>query len=277
MDLTPGNAVRDSRSLSVGFAQYEAEAGDAEAEIRQLVAKVKAAHAKADQARLQKQQTAAAREDAFQQERDDRQAAVRESITDHHIEGMRKAVKLDRSHHLLKDLKNVAAGDFEIAPNATTFVSAMVLRELIGDHGDFLTTIAGKVLVDPVIVTTNGSQRYDPLPKHQFSPKQLPTSPSPTTKSAQGPFSLPRLSIQVRDDSLDLGIESAKTIDGLHNDHDVDPAEANLLTIEIAADTPETLIESEAQTSGFRSFNTGSHRGRRAPDACKEGQDEGQG
>ena len=258
MDSTPGAAARrDSRSLSVEAAQYDAEASYAEAEIRQLEEKMKAARAKANQARLQKQQAEAAGEDAFKQEREERQAIVRKNITDHHIQGMRKAIKLDHTQHFINDLKKVVAGDVESAPNATTFVGAMVLRELVGHDDQFLAEIAGKVLADPVVITTNGlqqSQGYDVRPKHQISPKFAPTSPSPTTKSPrllpkspQLSFTSPGLTLHGEDKFFALGNDGIGATGSLQGNHGVDAGENSLVTIEAAVKIPETLIGSEEQ------------------------------
>jgi hypothetical protein len=258
MDSTPDAAAcRDSRSLSVEAAQYDAEAGYAEAQIRQLEEKMMTALAKANQARLQKQQAEAAEEDAFQQEREERQAIVRKNITDHHIQGMRKAIKLDHTQHLINDLKKVAAGDFKFAPNATTFVGAMVLRELVGHDDRFLAEIAGKVLANPVVIPGNGlqhSQGHDVRPKHQISPKLAPTSPSPTTKSPrllpktpQLSFTSPGLTLHEEDKFFALGNDGIGATGSLQGNHEDDAGENSLLTTEAAVETPETLIGSKEQ------------------------------
>jgi hypothetical protein len=255
MDITPGTVLRDSRSLSVETAQYGAVEISAEAEFLQLEAAMKAARAKADQARLQKQRTAAAREDAFQAERELRQAAVRDSVTEHHYEGMRKAVKLDKSGHLFIDLKRVAAGEFEAAPNAAIFVGAMVLRELAGNGNDFLMKLAGNVLADPVEITAASglqiSQRYD-------SPKQVPNSPSPAgkarllvPKSPEVPTSTsPGFSFRNADESMGLEIGSIETgglLGSQTHDYDVDAGKTGQFAVETTADTPETFVEIEGQ------------------------------
>lgn len=257
MNLTPGSATHDSRSLSVEAAQYDAQAIDAEAEVRQLEARVKAMRAKAEKARLQKQQTEAAREDAFQKEREERQTAVRESITDHHLEGIRKAINHDQ--HLINDLKKVAAGNIETGSNATAFVSAMVLRELVGCDDSFLTETARKVLAnpDPVDATAQSelqqSQDYGPLPKHMISPKLAPKSPTPTTspyrlpRSFQAPLALPRPSPYGRDKSPELGNEDGEVTGTLidQDNHDFDAREPGLVAVEVGSVVETTLTTDE--------------------------------
>ena len=93
MDLTPGSQARDSRSLSVEAAQYGQQEIDATVEFRRIEAQMEAARAKVEAVRLQKLQTEAAREDTFQEERRERQAGVKASVNDHHLEGMNKAVE----------------------------------------------------------------------------------------------------------------------------------------------------------------------------------------
>lgn len=251
MDSTPGAAARcDSRSLSEEAAQYDAEASYAEAEIRQLEEKMEAARAKANKARLQKQHAEAAGEDAFQQEREERQAIVRKNITDHHIQGMRKAIKLDRTQHLINDLKKVAAGDNESAPNAIIFVGAMVLRELVGHDDQFLAEIAGNVLADPVAITTNGlqqSQRYGVRSKLEISPSPTTTSPRLLPKSAQLSLTSLGLPLHGEDKIFALGNDGTGTTGSLQGDHEVDAGENSLHTIEAAIETSETLIGIEEQ------------------------------
>jgi hypothetical protein len=275
----------DSRALSREAAQYNAQEIEAEAELRQLEASLKAMRAKADEARFQKQKSEAAREEAFQKERGERQAAVRESITDHHVEAMKKAIKHE-DQHLIDCLKVVAAGDMETNPDATTFVGAMVLRELVGHDDEFLTEIAVKVLADPMFITTNGvqqSQGYNTHPKHHFSPNLASAPPSPTKPhnidphSPQIPPISPRLSTYGRDESPQLGTEGNGVAGGPRDSH-----EDGLSLTEVAGgeavETPKPSEEQEAaednnddfdeDTSGQQEFpadtslvNTGLHNG----------------
>ena len=270
----------DSRALSREAAQYNAQEMEAEAELRQLEASLKAMRAKADEARFQKQKSEAAREEAFQKEREERQAAVRESITDHHVEAMRKAIKHE-DQHLIDCLKVVAAGDMETNPNATTFVGAMVLRELVGHDDEFLMEIAVKVLADPMFITTNGvqqSQGTDAPPKHQFCPNLASAPPSPTKPRYIDPHSpqIPRISTRLStyggDESPQLGVAG-----GPRDSHEDD-----LFLIEVAGgeavEKPKPSEEQEAaednsgdfdeDTSGQQEFpadtslvNTGLHNG----------------
>jgi len=224
VDPTPGAMAYKSRALSMEAAQYNAQEIEAEAELRQLEASLKAMRAKADEARFQKQKSEAAREKAFQKEREERQAAVRESITDHHVEAMREAIK--HNDQLVIDyLNTVAAGDAETNSDATTFVAAMVLRELVGHDDHFLTEIAGKVLAG---ITSDGVQRtqsYNAPPKHHFSPNLASVPASPTkpqyidSHSPQLPLLSPRLSTYGREESPQLGTDSNGVTGSHHDDH----------------------------------------------------------
>ena len=176
MDIIPGSNAHDSRSLSVEAARFDSEATDAQAQIRQLEAQLTAIREKAEHVRLQKQQIEAAREDAFQKEREDRQAAVRESITDHHLEGMVKSMNFRNNFVFL--LKGLAAGDLQDS-SAQSFLRDVILRELIGgDDREFLSFLANKLLKKREVAVIPQSPADSLVPKYQDSLKQAPASPT---------------------------------------------------------------------------------------------------
>jgi hypothetical protein len=226
MDPTPGSVARDSRSLSVEAAQYDAQAHDAEAELRQLEAKVKVIRDKAEQARLAKKETEAAREKAFQAERQERQAAVRNSINDHVLEGLRRFLDNEQKDDVKAAVKRLAVGRATVMTDMVKFHN-IVLEELTGhlDDYEFWRSLASRVLEEPelVIVTEKKqgtqSRGFTPAPKYHNLIRS-PMSPTPAQNPPRSPTSQylltsPKTSSYVQKESLELGSEENVTVNEL--------------------------------------------------------------
>jgi hypothetical protein len=226
MDLTPGSTARDSRSLSVEAAQYDAQAHDAEAELRQLEAKVKAIRDEAEQARLAKKETEAAREKAFQAERQERQVAVRNSINDHVLEGLRRFLDNEQKEDAKATVKRLAVGRTTVLTDMVKFHS-IILEELTGslDDSEFWRSLASRVLEKPeLVVITEKKQgarshgvtpgpKYDNLTQSPMSPK--PAQNPPRSPTSQHLLTSPKTSLYVRKESPELGSEENVKVNGL--------------------------------------------------------------